>query len=205
MEEVLDLYAEPYDPKRPVICFDERPLQLLADVREPLPMKPGHPLRVDYEYKRCGTGNLWMFFQPLRGWRKVAVTEHRRGEEFAYPMKALVDELFPEAEVIRVVLDNLNIHTLASLYQVFAPEEARRLTRKLEFHYTPKHGSWLNRVEIEFSILSRQCLNQRLSDLETVRWAVEAWANQRNEVRATVDWRFTTSDARDKFKRLYPQ
>ncbi len=158
MEDVLDLYAEPYDPKRPVVCFDERPVQLLADVREPLPMAPGRPLRVDYEYERCGTGNLWMFFQPLKGWRKVTVTEHRTGEEFAYQMKFLVDELFPEAEVIRLVLDNWNIHTPAALYQVFAPEEARRLTRKLEFHYTPKHGSWLNMVEIEFSILSRQCL-----------------------------------------------
>ncbi len=202
---MLDLYAEPYDPKRPVVCFDERPVQRLADVREPLPMEPGHPLRVDYEYERCGTGNLWMFFQPLKGWRKVTVTEHRSGKEFAYQMKFLVDELFPEAEVIRVVLDNLNIHTPAALYQVFAPEEARRLTRKLEFHYTPKHGSWLNMVEIEFSILSRQCLDRRLPDLETVRREVEAWANERNEAQATVEWRFTTTDARSKFKRLYPQ
>jgi len=159
MEDVLDLSAEPSDPQRPIVCMDERPYQLLEDVRESLPMEPGQPQRVDYEYKRHGACNLFLFFQPLRGWRAVHVTERRTNEDVARQMQRLVDEAFPEAEVIRVVLDNLNTHTPASLYQAFPPEEARRLTRKLEFHYTPKHGSWLNMAEIEFSILSRQCLD----------------------------------------------
>lgn len=205
MEDVLDLYSEPYDPKRPVVCFDERPYQWLEDVREPLPMKPGQPRRVDSEYERHGSWNLFLIFQPLRGWRKVTVTEHRTGEEFAHPMRMRVDEIFPEADIIRVVLDNLNTHTPAALYQAFPPEEARRLTRKLEFHYTPKHGRWLNMVEMECSILSRQCLNRRLPDLETVRQEVEAWAKGRNDAQATVEWRFTTADARDWLKRLYHQ
>lgn len=205
MEDVLDLYAEPYDPKRPVVCFDERPYQLLGEKYEPLPMEPGQPQRVDYEYERQGRCNLFLMFQPLRGWRQVTVTKRRTHEDFAWQMKALVDELFPEAEIIRVVLDNLNTHTPAALYQTFPPEEARRLTRKLDFHYTPKHGSWLNMVEIEFSILARQCLNRRLPDLDSVRREVEAWAEARNGARATVEWRFTTADARVKLHRLYPQ
>lgn len=205
MEDVLDLYAESYDPKRPVVCLDERPCQLLIDVREPLPMEPGQPRRVDYEYERNGNCNLFLVFQPLAGWRKATVTERRTGEEFAYQMKSLVDEIFPEAEIIRVVLDNLNTHTPAALYQTFPPEEARRIARKLEFHYTPKHGSWLNMVEIEFSILVRQCLDRRLPDIESVRREVEAWVRERNDARATVDWRFTTADARTRLQRLYPQ
>ncbi len=205
MEDVLDLYAEPYDPKRPVVCFDERPYQLLGDKYDPLPMEPGQPQRVDYEYERQGRCNLFLLFQPLRGWRQVTVTERRTHEDFAWQMKALVDELFPEAEIIRVVLDNLNTHTPAALYQTFPPEEARRLTRKLDFHYTPKHGSWLNMVEIEFSILARQCLNRRLPDLDCVCREVEAWEEARNAARATVEWRFTTADARVKLHRLYPQ
>ncbi len=205
MEDVLDLYSEPYNPQRPVVCFDERPYQRLGDVHEPLPMKPGQPQRVDYEYERCRACNLFLLFQPLGGWRQVTVTERRTAEEFAQQMKMLVDEIFPEAEVIRVVLDNLNTHTPAALYEVFPPEEARRLTRKLEFHYTPKHGSWLNMVEIEFSVLSRQCLNRRLPDIETVRREVEAWARKRNEAQATVEWRFTSAEARDWLKRLYRQ
>lgn len=204
MEDVLDLYAEPYDPKRPVVCFDERPYQLLGEKYEPLPMEPGQPQRVDYEYERQGRCNLFLMFQPLRGWRQVTVTKRRTHEDFAWQMKALVDELFPEAEIIRVVLDNLNTHTPAALYQTFPPEEARRLTRKLDFHYTPKHGSWLNMVEIEFSMLARQCLNRRLPDLDSVRREVEAWAEARNGARATVEWRFTTADARVKLHRLYP-
>lgn len=172
---MLDLYAEPYDPKRPVVCFDKRPYQLLADKREPLPMGPGRVQRVDYEYERCGSCNLFLVFQPLSGWRQVEVTERRKSEDFAWQMKRLVDEVFPEAEVIRVVLDNLNTHTPAALYRAFPPEEARRLTRKLEFHYTPKHGSWLNMAEIEFSILARQCLNRRLPDRASVCREVKAW------------------------------
>ncbi len=203
MEDVLDLYGEPYDPKRPVVCFDERPYSLRAHTRDPLPVEPGRPRREDYEYERRGTCNLFVVFQPLVGWRKVTVTERRTSEDFARQMKQLVDEIFPEAEVIRVVLDNLNTHTPAALYQTFPAEEARRLTRKLEFHYTPKHGSWLNMVEIELSILERQCLNRRLPDLESVRREVKAWERARNEARATVDWRFTTTDARHKLHRLY--
>jgi len=204
MEDLLDLYAEPYDPRRPVVCLDERPYALLGDVQDPLPMRPGQPQRVDYEYERHGSCNLFLVFQPLQGWRQVSVTERRTSEEFAWQIKRLVDEAFPEAEVIRVVLDNLNTHTPAALYQTFPPEEARRLTRKLEFHYTPKHASWLNMVEIEFSILARQCLNRRLPEREEVQREVQAWAEARNAARATVEWRFTTADARLKFHRLYP-
>lgn len=203
MEDLLDLYAEPYDPRRPVVCLDERPYALLGDVQDPLPMGPGQPQRVDYEYERHGSCNLFLVFQPLQGWRQVSVTERRTSEEFAWQIKRLVDEAFPEAEVIRVVLDNLNTHTPAALYQTFPPEEARRLTRKLEFHYTPKHASWLNMVEIEFSILARQCLNRRLPEREEVQREVQAWAEARNAARATVEWRFTTADARLKFHRLY--
>lgn len=205
MEDVLDLYAEPYDPRRPVVCFDERPYQLLEDKQAPLPMQPGQPRRVDYEYERHGNCNLFLVFQPLTGWRQVTVTERRTHKDFAQQMKILVDELFPEAEVIRVVLDNLNTHTPAALYQAFPPEEARRLMRKLDFHYTPKHGSWLNMAEIEFSILARQCLHRRLPDLDSVRREVEAWVEVRNTAHATVEWRFTTADARLKLHRLYPQ
>lgn len=205
MEDILDLYAEPYDPRRPVVCFDERPYRLLGDKHPPLPMEPGQPQRVDYEYERRGRCNLFLTFQPLTGWRHVEVTERRTGEDFAWQMKWLVDEVFPEAEVIRVVLDNLNTHTPAALYRTFPPEEARRLTRKLEFHYTPKHGSWLNMVEIEFSVLARRCLNRRLPDVESVRREVEAWERDRNAARATVEWRFTTTDARLKLHRLYSQ
>ncbi len=205
MEDVLDLYAEPYDDaKRPVVCFDERPLQLLADMRAPLPMECGQPVREDYEYERRGTVNLWMAFEPLRGWREVVVTERRTGEEFAHCLKRLLDEEYADAEVVRVVLDNLNIHTPAWFYAVFAPSEARRLVRRLEFHYTPRHGSWLNMVELEFSVLSRQCLDRRLGDIERVREEVAAWAEQRNSKRAGVEWRFRTVDARERLRRLYP-
>jgi hypothetical protein len=205
MEDILDLYAEPYDPRRPVVCLDERPYQLRKDQRDPLPVKPGQPRREDFEYEREGTCNLFLTFQPLTGWRHVEVTERRTGADFAHQMKWLVDEVFPEADVIRVVLDNLNIHTPAALYQTFPPEEARRLVRKLEFHHTPKHGSWLNMVEIEFSVLARQCLNRRLPDIATVRREVQAWEEARNAAQATVAWRFTTADARLKLHRLYSQ
>lgn len=205
MEDILDLYAEPYDPQRPVVCFDERPNQLLRDKRDPLPTKPGRPRREDYEYVREGSCNLFLTFQPLSGWRHVEVTARRTSKDFARQMKWLVDKVFPEAELIRVVLDNLNTHTPAALYQTFPAEEARRLTRKLEFHYTPKHGSWLNMVEIEFSVLARQCLSQRLPDVKSVCREVEAWERERNAVRATVAWRFATADARLKLHRLYSQ
>ena len=204
MEDVLDLYAEPYDPQRPVVCFDETSTQLLAETRPPLPPRPGRPLRQDYEYRREGTRNLFLACEPLAGWRHVAVTERRTMQDFARRMRWLVDEAYPEAEVVRVVLDNLNTHRRASLYETFPAEEARRIARRLEFHYTPKHGSWLNMAEIEFSVLSRSCLRQRLSGEEALRREVDALATERNAARATINWRFNTRDARTKLHRLYP-
>jgi hypothetical protein len=204
MEDVLDLYAEDFDPLRPVVCFDELPYQLVAETRLPLPMQPGKPIRYDYEYRRNGTCNLFMFFQPLAGWRHVEVTEQRTKRDFAHQMKDLVDVHFPEVEVIRVVLDNLNTHSPAALYEVFEPQEARRIVRKLEFHYTPKHGSWLNMAEIEISVLDRQCLDRRLAEVRMVRSEVLAWETLRNDQTATVDWRFTTTKARSKLEFLYP-
>lgn len=205
MEDVLDLYAQPYDPLRPQVCFDERPCQLLSEKRVPLPSQPGQPERYDYEYKREGTCNLFAFFQPLAGWRHIKVTSQRTAIDFAHCMKELVDVFFPLATMIRVVLDNLNTHTPAALYQTFPPSEARRILSKLEFHYTPKHGSWLNMVEIELSVLSRQCLNRRIPNQETMKREIVAWEEERNEQKATVNWRFTNQDARVKLERLYPQ
>jgi hypothetical protein len=204
MEDLLDLYAEDFDPLRPVVCFDELPYQLVAETCLPLPLRPGKPLRYDYEYRRNGTCNLFMFFQPLVGWRHVEVTERRTKRDFAYQMKDLVDIHFPQAEVIRVVLDNLNTHSPAALYEVFEPQEARRIVRKLAFHYTPKHGSWLNMAEIEISVLERQCLDRRLAEVPTVRSEVLSWETLRNDQHATVDWRFTTTKARSKMQYLYP-
>ena len=204
MEDVLDLYAEPYAPKRPLVCLDEKSIQLIAETRKPLPMEPGQPERFDYEYRRNGTRNLFVFFQPLAGWRHVKVTERRTKIDFAHCMKELVDVYFPEAEVIRVVQDNLNTHTPATLYEAFEPAEAKRILERLEFHYTPKHGSWLNMVEIEIATLKKQCLDRRIPDEDTLRHEIAAWEAPRNKRRATVDWRFTTADARIKLKRLYP-
>lgn len=203
MEDVLDLYAQPYAAQCPVVCFDELPYQLLRDVTPPQPAKPGRIAREDYEYDRQGTCNLFMTFQPQQGWRHVDVTARRTAHDFAYQMRTLVDVQFPEAEVIRVVLDNLNTHTPAALYQTFDAAEARRLTEKLEFHYTPKHGSWLNMVEIEWSVLVRQCLDQRLPDQAAVEGVVAPWEVRRNACRATVDWRFSVHDARTKLADLY--
>jgi DDE superfamily endonuclease len=203
MEDVLDLYAEPYDPRRPWVCFDETPYQMVGDVLEPMEVQPGRPKRVDYEYEREGSCNLFVTVQPQEGWRDVVVTERRTAVDFAHRMKALVDELLPEAEVIRVVTDNLNTHTPASLYQAFPAEEARRIARKLEFHYTPKHGSWLNMAEIEIAVLARQCLKRRIPNRNILRQEVAAWQVERNEQRATINWRFTTTDARTKLERLY--
>jgi hypothetical protein len=204
MEDLLDLYAEDFDPLRPVVCFDELPYQLVAETCLPLPLRPGKPVRYDYEYRRNGTCNLFMFFQPLAGWRHVEVTEQRTKQDFACRMKDLVDLHFPQAEVIRVVLDNLNTHSPAALYEVFEPQEARRIVRKVEFHYTPKHGSWLNMAEIEISVLDRQCLDRRLAEVSIVRSEVAAWETLRNDQRATVDWRFTSTKARYKLEFLYP-
>jgi hypothetical protein len=205
MEAVLDLYEEAYDEKRPVVCFDERPCQLLAEVREPLAGKPGCPERRDHEYERRGMAHvLLMAFEPLTGWRRTSVSERRRGREFAQDVRRLAEDLYPEAEKIRLVCDNLSTHTAAAFYETFSPKVARRLARKVEFVYTPVHGSWLNMVEIEISVLVRQCLKRRLPDTETLRREVEAWAEERNRLGASVDWRFTTFDARTKLRKLYP-
>jgi transposase len=204
MEDVLDLYAQPYDPDRPVICFDETSKQMVAETRRPLPLEPGQPVRYDYEYARNGVANLFMHFQPLAGWRHVEVTERRTKDDFAGQMQQLVDVHFPRARKIRVVMDNLNTHTPAALYEAFEPAEAKRIADRLEFHYTPKHGSWLNMAEIELSILESQCLDRRIPDQETLGTEVGAWEQARNEQHATVNWRFNVANARTKLKRLYP-
>ena len=204
MEDVLDLYAAPADPQRPLVCFDEQPYQLVSETRTPRPARPGRRAQYDYEYKREGTANLFLHCAPHLGWRHVDVTARRTAQDFAHQLKALVDEHFPGAEVIRLVSDNLNTHTPAALYATFAPEEARRLARKLEVHHTPPHGSWLNMAEIELSVLSGQCLDRRLGDRPTLEAEVAAWERRRNTARATITWRFTTTDARVKLHRVYP-
>ena len=207
MEAVLDLYAEPVDLRRPRVCFDEMTKQLVAELRAPLPMTPGQVERYDYEYRRNGVANLFLFYSPdhrAGGWRHVEVTERRTKVDFAWQMKALVDEHFPEAEVIRVVLDNLNTHTPAALYEAFAPDEAHRLAAKLEFIHTPKHASWLNQAEIELGVLAHQCLDRRLPDPETLRREVGAWERPRNDAGTTIQWLFRLSDARTKLRHLYP-
>lgn len=204
MEDLLDLYAEPYDPVRPVICFDESPKQLIGEVREPIPPQPGAPARQDTEYKRNGVRNLMMICEPKRGWRDVLIMQRRTKIDFAHAMRHIV-ECYPDAEVIRVVLDNLNTHKTASLYEAFAPEEARAIARKLEFHYTPKHGSWLNIAELELAVLSNMCLSQRIADEETLRREVEANVRERNAKAIPIKWKFSTQDARRKLARLYPR
>ncbi len=204
MEEILDLYEESYDKKRPVVCFDERPCQLLAEVRDPLPVGPNRPERRDHEYERGGMANVLMAFEPLAGWRRAEVTERRRGREFAESVRYLAEEAYPEAEHIRLVLDNLSTHTAAAFYETFPPEQARCLARRVEFRYTPVHGSWLNMVEIELSVLVRQCLGRRLPDIETLRREVDAWQEERNGLGMSVAWRFTAADARTKLRKLYP-
>ena len=204
MDDVLDLYAEPYDPKRPVVCFDETSTQLLAETRAPMPPRPGRPQRQDYEYRREGTRNLFLACEPLAGWRQVAVTQRRTMQDFAHQMRWLVDEAYPEVPVVRVVLDNLNTHRSASLYETFPAVEARRIAKRLEFHYTPKHGSWLNMAEIEFSVLSRSCLRQRIPDQETLGREVQALVRERNAAQSIINWRFNTQNARTKLHRLYP-
>jgi hypothetical protein len=204
MEDVLDLYAEPHDAQRPRVCFDECPYQMVSEVRLPIPVRPGQAERHDYEYRREGTCNLFMFAQPECGWRHVTVTNRRTTLDFAQCMKDLVDTYFPNAQVIRVVLDNLNTHTPAALYEAFDAATARRLIKKLEFHHTPKHGSWLNMAEIEFGVLANQCLDRRLGNVQSVKTEVAAWETERNAAQATINWRFTTQDARQKLNYLYP-
>ena len=205
MEQVLDVYQRPYDPRYPVICMDESNKQLISDVQPPRPVQPGQAKREDCNYERHGTGNLFIAFEPACGQRQVAVTERRRQHEWAYFIQSIVDEFYPTAERITLVCDQLNTHHLASLYETFAPEEAHRLARKLELVHTPKHGSWLNMAEIELSALSRQCLDRRITDLSTMRHEVTAWAQDRNQHATTVQWRFTTADARVKLASLYPK
>jgi DDE superfamily endonuclease len=204
MEDVLELYGEPYDPRYPVVCFDESPYQLLSERRQPILAKPGQPARYDYEYRREGTCNLLMFFEPLRGWRHVKVTERRTAKDYAQCLKDLVDGYYPKATLISLVQDNLNTHTPAALYEVVEPAEARRLISKLDFRYTPKHGSWLNMAEIEFAVLISQCLDRRIGERASLERKIAAWESRRNEAQAKVNWRFTTKHARAKLQRLYP-
>jgi transposase len=205
MEDVLDLYAEEPDPKRPVICFDESPTQLIGEVRQPIPAEPGQLERYDCEYKRNGTANLFIFLDAHRSWRKVKVTDRRAAEDFAICMRELVDNFCPEAELIRVVLDNLSTHTASALYQTFPPAEARRILRRLEFHYVPKHASWLNMVEIEIGVLRTQCLDRRIPTREILESEIGAWERQRNASGDRIKWMFTADKARAKMGHAYPQ
>lgn len=204
MEDVLDVYVRPYDARFPQVCMDETSKQLVGETRVPIAAAPGRASRVDSEYERCGVSHLFMFVEPLRGWRHVTVTDRRTKQDWAHAIQALVDTHYPAAERIVLVLDNLNTHTLGALYETFPPEEARRLSRKLELHHTPKHGSWLNIAEIELSVLSRQCLDRRIPEQAELAQEVTTWTDERNLNHSRVDWRFTTADARIKLKRLYP-
>lgn len=204
MEDVLDVSTRPDDPRFPQVCMDETHTQLLAEVRAPLPCAPGQAAREDPEYARGGVANLFLICEPLRGWRHVSVTERRTGVDWAHCVRELVDGHYPDAEKIVLVMDQLNTHTVASLYEALPPAEAKRIAHRLEIHYTPKHGSWLNMAEIEFSVLVRQCLGQRLPDDERLRAEVGAWEARRNTAGSRIDWRFTTADARIKLKHLYP-
>jgi hypothetical protein len=204
MEDVLDVYARPYDPRFPHVCMDETSAQLVGETRTPLPAIPGRPARIDYEYARHGVRNRFLFVEPLGGWRHVRVTERRTKQDWAHAIQELVDVHYPDAERIVLVLDNLNTHVGAALYETFPAAAARRLWQKLELHYTPAHGSWLNMAEIEFSVLSRQCLHRRIPDEDARACEVAAWVTARNQHRSTITWRFTTADARIKLHRLYP-
>jgi hypothetical protein len=204
MEDVLDVYHRPYDEARPLVCLDEASKQLVGEVVEPIPAEPGQPERFDYEYTRNGTANLFMVTMPLLGWRAVQVTERRTAVDFAEVVRWLVEEVHEEAEKVVLVMDNLNTHKLASLYEAFPPDRARRIAEKLEIHYTPKHGSWLNMAEIELSVLARQCLGRRIETKEELEREAAAWEEERNERGVVIRWQFTTDDARIKLRRLYP-
>jgi hypothetical protein len=204
MEDVLDVYCRPYDPRFPQVCMDETSKQLLGEVRPPEPVIPGYPAHIDSEYERLGTANLFLFCEPLRGWRQVRVTERRTKVDWALAVRELVDVHYPNADRIVLVMDNLNTHTPASLYEAFDPAEAKLLADKLEIHQTPKHGSWLNIAEIELSVLARQCLDRRIDSRARLMQETAAWEAERNASQRGVDWRFTTADARVKLKRLYP-
>lgn len=204
MEDVLEVYQRPYEPQYPTVCMDETSKQLVGEVAQPLPLQAGHPACYDYEYIRNGVNNLFMFFEPLAGQRYVRVTERRTKMDWAYAVRELVDQYYPDAVRITLVMDNLNTHSLGSLYEAFEPAEAQRIARRLEIHYTPKHGSWLNMAEIELGVLNRQCLDRRIPDPATLQRYVAAWQTQRNQRQVKVDWQFTSPDARVKLKRLYP-
>ncbi len=204
MEDVIEVYHRPHDPDRPVVCVDETSKQLIVETRAPIPARPGQPRRVDYEYQRNGTANLFMMFAPLEGWRQVKVTDRHAAADYAQVLKELSDTHFPRASKIVLVQANLSTHKPASLYEAFPAEEARRLVERFEWHYTPKHGSWLDLAESELSVLSRQCLDRRIPNKEKLIKEVAAWQNNRNTKHAKADWQFTTADARVKLKRLYP-
>jgi hypothetical protein len=204
MEDVLEVYTRPHDASRPLVCLDETSKQLIAETRTPLPLLPGQPARHDYEYRRNGTANLFMLFAPLEGWRHVKVTERHTAIDYAHILRELSDIHFAEADSITLVQDNLNTHVPASLYEAFPPAQARRLIERFEWHYTPKHGSWLNMAEAELAVLSKQCLDRRIADRDALAREVDAWLERRNTHHAKADWRFTTTDARIKLKSLYP-
>ena len=204
MEDVLEVYHRPHDENRPLVCLDEASRQLIGETIQPIPAEPGQPERVDYESVRTGTATLFLAFQPLIGWRDVIVTERRTAVDLAEVLRWLVEDVHAEAEKIVLVTDNLNTHTPACLYEAFPPEQARRIAEKLEWHYTPKHGSWLNMAEIELSVLARQCLDRRIATREEMDQEVQAWRSARNDREVKVQWRFTTADARIKLRKLYP-
>lgn len=201
----MEVYHLPYDPEYPVVCMDESCKQMIGEVREPIPYAPGRPVRMDDEYIRNGVAEIFMEVEPLAGRRHVAVTERRTRKDWALQIKEMLDERYPDAIKVRLIMDNLNTHSIASLYETFDPKEARRLTERLDIHYTPKHGSWLNMAEIELSVLKGQCLDRRIADMETMQAEVAAWEQGRNNREMKIDWQFTTSDARIKLKRLYPK
>jgi DDE superfamily endonuclease len=205
MEDVLDLYQEPYDPSRPVVCMDETSKQLVAETRIPIPAGPGRPHRIDYEYERKGAANIFMFAEPLRGWRWATVSERRTRVDWAQAVGDLLEVHYPSAKLVRLVMDNLNVHSVASLYEAFPPEEARRLIKRLEVRHTPKHGSWLNVAEIELRALSIQCISRRIADIRILSREVKAWEKDRNRRSVEVDWQFKTADARIRLKHLYPE
>lgn len=205
MEDVLEVYHLPYDPKRPQVCMDQQPIQLVKETRIPLAAEPGRPETYDYEYERNGTASLFIFTEPLSGWRKVVVRERRTAVDWAQEIEQLLTVDYPDAETIRLVCDQLNTHRRASLYKAFEPSTARHLLERLEIHFTPKHGSWLNIAENELAALTKQCLNRRIPDRDTLERETTAWYTQRNQAQKSVDWQFTTADARIRLKRLYPQ
>jgi hypothetical protein len=204
MEDILDVYERPYDQDKPVVCMDEKPYQLLDEVRAPIPMSPTHDQLVDNEYVRCGTCSIFMFNQPLKGWRHADASRQRTRADWAREVQYLVEVVFPHASTIVLVMDNLNTHTIGSLYETFPAEQAHQIAQRLEIHYTPKHGSWLNTAEIELSCLSKQCLNRRISDITTLNSELAAWQNDTNADQRQIDWQFTTVDARIKLRHLYP-